>query len=66
VTREERRALLGDDVIAEIHARVALAPPPSPELIVGLRRILTRPAGEIPAPRPESCSAKGGQEAAIV
>ncbi|SCF91893.1 MULTISPECIES: hypothetical protein [unclassified Streptomyces] len=45
MTREERRRLLGDEVIAEIHARVAEAPPPTPEVIAVLRRILTRPAG---------------------
>jgi hypothetical protein len=42
---EERRRILGDAVIAEIHARVAAAPEPSPEVIDKLRRILTRPAG---------------------
>jgi hypothetical protein len=41
----ERRALLGDAVIAQIHERVAAAPEASPELIDKLRRILTRPAG---------------------
>ena len=49
MTREERRAILGDDVIAQIHTRVELAPPPSPELVEELRRIMTRPGGEIPA-----------------
>ncbi|MFD9651751.1 hypothetical protein [Streptomyces mirabilis] len=44
---EERRALLGDAVIAQIHERVAAAPEPSPEVIDKLRRILTRPAGRI-------------------
>jgi hypothetical protein len=37
---EERRRILGDDVIAHIHARVAQAPPPPPEVIDRLRRIL--------------------------
>lgn len=41
MTREQRRALLGDDVIAQIHARVAQAPDPSPELVEELRRIWT-------------------------
>lgn len=40
----ERRRLLGDDCIADIHRQVAAAPPPTPELIEHLRRILTRPA----------------------
>lgn len=52
MTREERLAILGADAIAQIHARVALAPPPSPELVEELRRIMTNPAGEIPAARP--------------
>jgi hypothetical protein len=52
VTREERRSLLGDEVIARIHKRVAAAPEPSPELVEELRRIMTRPAGTVPAPRP--------------
>lgn len=44
MTREERRRLLGDTTVAEIHARVSEAPPAPPELIDALRRILTRPA----------------------
>lgn len=44
--RAERRRLLGDDVIAHIHARVAEAPPPPPEVIDVLRRIFARPAGK--------------------
>ncbi|GGV45535.1 hypothetical protein [Streptomyces spectabilis] len=40
MTPEERRRILGDDCIAHIHARVAQAPEPSPELIDWLRRIL--------------------------
>ncbi|WP_329032204.1 hypothetical protein OIE71_04495 [Streptomyces sp. NBC_01725] len=44
MTSAERRRLLGDDVIAEIHQRVAQAPPPTPEVIDALRPILTRPA----------------------
>jgi SepF-like predicted cell division protein (DUF552 family) len=43
----ERRAILGDAVIAQIHELVAAAPEPSPEVIDKLRRILTRPAGRI-------------------
>lgn len=52
MTREERRALLGDDAIAQIHARVAEAPEPSDELVEELRRIMTRPAGEVPQQAP--------------
>ncbi|MFG2400350.1 hypothetical protein [Streptomyces lydicus] len=40
MTPEQRRALLGDDVIDHIRAEVAKAAPPSPELIRKLRRIL--------------------------
>ncbi|MFI1728242.1 hypothetical protein ACH40E_03175 [Streptomyces acidicola] len=54
MTREERRALLGDDVIALIHARVKAAPEPSDELVEELRRILApaadrRAANAMPA-----------------
>lgn len=52
MTREERRALLGDKVIEHIHECVDAAPDPTPEVVARLRRIMTRPAGEIPAPRP--------------
>jgi hypothetical protein len=45
VRAEERRRLLGDEVIAHIHARVAEAPEPPPEVVDALRRILTHPAG---------------------
>ncbi|MFD8866073.1 hypothetical protein ACFV1F_17140 [Streptomyces sp. NPDC059590] len=52
MTPEERRRLLGDDVIADIHHQVARAlaeAPPSPELLARLRPILTRPAGRTTA-----------------
>ncbi|MCX4703933.1 hypothetical protein [Streptomyces sp. NBC_01373] len=55
MTREERRAILGDDVIAQIHDRVDLAPDPSPELVEELRRIWT--GGRIPQSRPASAAA---------
>lgn len=48
MTREQRRALLGDDVIAAIHARVAEAPEPPDELVEELRRILARPTRPVP------------------
>ncbi|WP_328721786.1 hypothetical protein OHT52_21345 [Streptomyces sp. NBC_00247] len=44
MTRDERRALLGDATIAQIHERVAEAPVADVELCDRLRRILTRPA----------------------
>lgn len=47
MTREERRALLGDEVIERIRKRVAEAPDPSPELVEKLRRIFARPGGTI-------------------
>lgn len=37
--REQRRRLLGDDVIAHIHALVDAAPEPPPEVVEELRRI---------------------------
>lgn len=47
MTDDECRALLGDDVIAEIEERVAQAPPPTPELIAQLRTVFASAA-----PRP--------------
>ncbi len=44
MTREERRALLGDDVIARIHERVDAAPEPTPDVVEALRRIFAPPA----------------------
>ncbi|NDZ63617.1 hypothetical protein [Streptomyces cyaneofuscatus] len=44
MTREERRQLLGDTVIEQIHERVAEAPEAPDELIDTIRRVLTRPA----------------------
>lgn len=55
MNREERRRILGDDVIAQIRARVREAPEPSDELVAELRRIMTNPAGSVPRRR------KGGQ-----
>jgi hypothetical protein len=52
VTREERLAILGPATVARIRARVKEAPEPSDELVEKLRRIMTNPAGEIPASRP--------------
>lgn len=46
--KEERRRILGDEVVAHIHARVAEAPEPSDELVARLRRIMTNPGGKIP------------------
>lgn len=51
MTREERHALLGPEIVAWIHERVKEAPEPSPELVDDLRRIMTNPGGAIPAPR---------------
>lgn len=48
----ERRAILGDEILAHIDALVEAAPEPSPEVVDHLRRIMTRPAGEIPEPKP--------------
>jgi hypothetical protein len=52
MTREERRAILGDETIAAIRKRVQAAPDPTPELVEELRRIMTRPGGAVPAPPP--------------
>jgi hypothetical protein len=56
MTREERRAILGDQVIAELHKRVDLAPDPSPELVEELRRIWTAPREAATSERPASTS----------
>ena len=52
MTREERRALLGDDVITAIHERVAVAPDLTPELVEKLRRLWQRSDDLVPAFRP--------------
>lgn len=56
MTRDQRRALLGDDAIAHIHQEVDDAPAPTPEVVAALRRIFTQPQGAaptktVPAPR---------------
>lgn len=43
----ERRALLGDDVIAQIGELVRTAPAPPAALVDDLRRILTHPAAPL-------------------
>lgn len=53
----ERQALLGDEILAHIDALVEAAPEPSPEVVEHLRRIMTRPAGAIPEPRPAADAA---------
>jgi hypothetical protein len=50
MTPAERRALLGDAVIAHIDKVVADAPEPTPEVVESLRRIFTRPLALVPAP----------------
>ncbi|WP_393075077.1 hypothetical protein [Streptomyces sp. LN704] len=52
MTREERRQILGDEIVAHIHDLVAEAPEPPAEAVEKLRRIMTRPGGEVPVPRP--------------
>jgi hypothetical protein len=57
MTAAERRALLGDDVIAYIDEQALAAPAPPPELVDRLRRILTQPAGRLIAARAPQRSA---------
>jgi hypothetical protein len=45
--RQRHARILGPEVIAHIEANVAAAPPPPPEVVDQLRRIFSRPAGEI-------------------
>jgi hypothetical protein len=55
MTREERLAILGPEIIAEIDAAVEAAPEPTPELVEKLRRIMAHPGRRDrpvrPAPR---------------
>lgn len=51
MTREQRRALLGDTVIEHIHELVEAAPEPGPELISRLRLILAPAAARLQARR---------------
>ncbi|MEU2584496.1 hypothetical protein ABZ612_16370 [Streptomyces avermitilis] len=53
---ERRRLILGDEVIAYIHARVDEAPEPPPELVEKLRRIMTNPGGKVPTKAPSCCN----------
>jgi hypothetical protein len=64
MTRAERLAILGPETVAKIHARVALAPEPSAELVEHLRRIMTNPGGAIPKTRPASSSEQPAADAA--
>jgi hypothetical protein len=52
MTPEERRAILGDEIIEHINAVVDAAPDPTPEVVEALRRIFTRPLGPAPVPAP--------------
>ncbi|WP_228981450.1 hypothetical protein [Streptomyces sp. DH12] len=63
-TAEERRQILGDDVIEHIHREVAAAPAPTAEVITNLRRILTRPADGAPADTHQAPAAPAVQPAA--
>jgi hypothetical protein len=57
MTREQRRALLGDDVIAHIHDLVEAAPEPGPELISRLRPILAPAAARLQARKASEAAA---------
>lgn len=63
MTREERRALLGDAVIAHIHEEVAAAPEPGPELISRLRLILAPAAARLQARKAAEASAAAADAA---
>jgi hypothetical protein len=51
MTDEERRAILGDDIVAHIREAVDAAPEPTSELVDDLRRFFA-PAGRASCPRP--------------
>lgn len=57
MTRAERHALLGPEIVAHIHDLVREAPEPDDALVDKLRRIMTNPAGHVPAPRPAADAA---------
>jgi hypothetical protein len=59
MNREERRRLLGDEVIAHIEALVDAAPEPPPEVVERLRRIFWNPQGEPPRTDPRGSRAAG-------
>jgi len=54
MTRAERRAILGAEVIAHIDSLVDAAPEPTPEVVETLRRIFTNPLGPkcVPSEQP--------------
>lgn len=64
MTREERLAILGPEVVAAIKARVALAPEPTDELVDELRRIMTNPGGAVPKTRPAISAEQPAADAA--
>ncbi|MEU1520432.1 hypothetical protein ABZ490_51485 [Streptomyces sp. NPDC005811] len=53
MTRAERLALLGPEIVAAMDACEDAAPDPASDLVAKLRRIMISPAGGIPSPRPE-------------
>lgn len=57
MTRADRLALLGPQVIAEIHDRVKAAPEPPDHVVDALRRIVTRPAGQLLPAKPAAKAA---------
>jgi hypothetical protein len=63
MTDEERRELLGDDVIAHIREMVDAAPEPPPEFADELRRLLFGPGTDEPAPRPADPAAPAADAA---
>ncbi|MFD8722367.1 hypothetical protein ACFV2H_31420 [Streptomyces sp. NPDC059629] len=58
---EKRRAILGDEVIAHIHACVDAAPDPTPELVAELRRIMAHPGRRRRQARPPAKAAADKQ-----
>lgn len=48
---EERLRILGPTVVAEIHHRVAQAPPPPPDLVEELRRMFAPAVQQVLAAR---------------
>lgn len=57
MNRAQRRALLGDDVIAHLRDRVEAAPVPGADVVDQIRLVFTRPAGRSVMKRPAADAA---------
>lgn len=56
MTSEERLRILGPATVAEIHARVSLAPPAPPETIEAIRSVLAPAMQRVLSRRATECA----------